>query len=838
MRSLRCLVLAATLATTSASAVYALPDLSLAKSHIGSFVVGTNGAYTLAIANVGLTTTQAGATVVDTLPAGLTFVSGSGSGWTFGVSGQIVTCTKELPLAAGDTSRCDLTVVVGPAALPGVTNVATASTVGDSNGANDRATDFTAVVAVDLAIDKSHAGDFTVASSGTYTLTVTNPGTAPTFGTITVVDTLPVGLTYVSGNGAGWSCSASGQVVTCTHTGPLASGGSSVITLTVAVGNPAVPAVVNRAHIATAGDLVAANDVDSDPTTVNGLPDLAIDKSHTGNFIVTTNDTYTLVIANVGSASTAGSIAVVDTLPNGLTFVSGAGAGWSFSALGQVVTCTRAAPLAVGDTSGIELTVNVGLAAFPAVTNSAVVGAGGDPNPGNDRDTDPTTVVSGPDLSIHKSHQGIFTVGIDGLYTISVANIGSATTTGTSIVNDALPAGLTFVSANGPGWTCTELLGVVTCTNSGPINPGDSTLIALTVGVLPAAVPSVTNIASVAGAADVEPNNDADADPTLVTPVNLALAKSHTGDFTAGTNGVYTLTVSNVGVGPSGGVVTVRDTLPAGLGFVSGSGTGWSSSASGQIVTCTNATPLAAGASTAITLTVSVGGAAAPAVTNRATVSGGNDGTPANNTASDPTTVLANDLTLSKSHSGNFTVAVNGTYSFTVTNVGTASTYNVITVVDTLPVGLTFVSGSGPGWSFSATGQVVTCSNSGPIAPGASSPFALTVSVGNPAVPAVTNRACVTTAGDPNVANDCASDPNTVISAPDLTVNKTHNGNFTVGSNGTYTITVTNVGSAATSGAITVTDTLPAGLTFVSGSGAGWSFSVTGQVVTALHLAP
>ena len=67
---------------------------------------------------------------------------------------------------------------------------------------------------------------------------------------------------------------------------------------------------------------------------------------------------------------------------------------------------------------------------------------------------------------------------------------------------------------------------------------------------------------------------------------------------------------------------------------------------------------------------------------------------------------------------------------------------------------------------------------------------------------------------------------------------KTHSGNFTVGFNGSYTITVSNVGSAATSGAVTVTDTLPTGLGFASASGAGWSFSVNGPVVTATNPGP
>ena len=64
----------------------------------------------------------------------------------------------------------------------------------------------------------------------------------------------------------------------------------------------------------------------------------------------------------------------------------------------------------------------------------------------------------------------------------------------------------------------------------------------------------------------------------------------------------------------------------------------------------------------------------------------------------------------------------------------------------------------------------------------------------------------------------------TVNQLSDLTIAKSHTGNFTQGQVGaTYSITATNSGSAATSGTVTVTDTLPAGLTATAISGTGWT---------------
>lgn len=132
--------------------------------------------------------------------------------------------------------------------------------------------------------------------------------------------------------------------------------------------------------------------------------------------------------------------------------------------------------------------------------------------------------------------------------------------------------------------------------------------------------------------------------------VDLSITKSHAGNFAAGANGVYTLRVSNAaGQQREDNVVTVTDTLPAGLTFVSAVGTGWTCGASGQLVTCTHPPFLDPGQSLPdITLTVAVGAAAIPAVANSAQVSSASvDLAPGNNSATDPAVVVASDLSTS-----------------------------------------------------------------------------------------------------------------------------------------------------------------------------------------------
>jgi uncharacterized repeat protein (TIGR01451 family) len=181
------------------------------------------------------------------------------------------------------------------------------------------------VPVADLAITKSHAGNFTVGVNGVYTLSVTNNGPSDATGTITVTDTLPAGLTYVSAVGTGWTCGAVGQTVTCTRPGPLVNGASAPsITLTVSVGAAAFPGVTNTVS-ATSGafDNIAANSTNvGDPTAV-----LAPDLSTSTKTWVDLNggdanpgDTlrYTITLIETGGAAAA-NVSVTDDMPANVT---------------------------------------------------------------------------------------------------------------------------------------------------------------------------------------------------------------------------------------------------------------------------------------------------------------------------------------------------------------------------------------------------------------------------------------------------------------------------------------------------------------------------------------
>jgi len=741
-------------------------DMTVAKSHTGSFRQGQTGSYTITVTNSGTAASSGTVTVTDTLPAGLAATAMAGTGWACDL--PTLTCTRSDALAIGASYEAiTLTVDVANNAAASVTNTATVSGGGEVITGNNTASDVTSVdQAADLTLTKSHTGNFVQGQTGAvFTITISNAGSGPTIGTVTMTDTLPAGLTATAMTGTGWTCTVG--TLTCTRSDALAAGASyPAITLTVDVAVTAPPTLTNTATVAGGGELNTANDSASDTVNVNQLPDLTIAKTHSGDFAQgQTGATYTVTVTNSGSGLTSGTVSVTELPPAGLTVTALAGTDWTCNV--GTLTCTRADELAAGNSyPAITVTVNVSLSTAPTVTNTVTVSGGNDTNGGNNTAGDPTTVVQVADMAVTKSHLGDFRQGqVGASYTLTVSNVGPGPTDGTAVtVTDTLPAGLTATAVTGTGWTCD--LPTLTCSRSDVAGPGTSySPINITVDVAANAAAALTNTAAVSGGGELNTANNTASDATTVVQVaDLTVAKSHTGDFTQGQTGaLYTLTVNNAGPGPTDAQVTVTDSLPAAFTATAMAGTGWTCDL--PTLTCTRSDALAAGTSyPSITVTVDVGTTAAAAQTNAAAVSGGGEINTANNTASDPTTVIQlADLTLTKSHNGNMVKGHSGTYKLTVTNAGNAGTDGTaVTVTETLPTGMTATAISGTGWTCDL--PTVVCTRSDVLAASASFPvITLEVAVADTATGILTNAAAVAGGGQVHLANDTASDPTNIV---------------------------------------------------------------------------
>ena len=139
------LLMAQVVSATSDPAV----NLSVTKTHTGNFISGSTGQYTITVSNAaGVEREDNTVTVTDTLPAGLTYNSASGTGWTCAAVAQVVTCTHPATLDSGASFPVlNLVVNVVEAAAASVTNSVTVSTPSyEVVTANNTATDVTATI--------------------------------------------------------------------------------------------------------------------------------------------------------------------------------------------------------------------------------------------------------------------------------------------------------------------------------------------------------------------------------------------------------------------------------------------------------------------------------------------------------------------------------------------------------------------------------------------------------------------------------------------------------------------------------------------------------------------
>jgi uncharacterized repeat protein (TIGR01451 family) len=688
----------------TARVVAVAPDLAITKSHTGIFTVAQNAVWNINVRNIGNGPTTGAITVTDTLPAGNTFVSATGTGWTITQANGIVTAIANAPLANGAQSAFTITVLVSQSAVPSTTNFASVTTPGDSNPGNNRGSDTVPVASVaDLTLSKTHAAPFNVGQNGTYTLTVTNLGPGATSGSLSVTDTLPAGLTYVNAVGQNWLITHVGNAILAVYTPILPVNGTASFTVTAAAGLAAYPSVTNVAQVLGPNDPNHGNDRATDPTPVNGLADLTIDKRHTEDFVAPGTGHYRLVITNIGNIPTSGAITVSDTLPAGLTYVSAVANGFTTNAVGQAFTASTSQVFAPGDSAAIDLTVGITPAAVPGVINTASVQGGGDGNPFNNTDSDPTPVNGSPDLAIDKSHQGTFTVGLPNNYRLEVRNVGTVATTGTVTVRDTLPAGLGYLGGNGAGWSFANAGQVVTATYGAALAPDANTFCIINVSVGAAAVPGVTNAATVNTPGDRNPNNDRDTDPTPVNGLpDLAITKTHIGDFAIGAPATYSLLVRNVGQGPTIGTVTLLDTLPTGVTYVSSTqANGWNVVWSAPVLTATTTRTLAPQDADTLVFTVAIGQGivdpqrASQEVVNTAHVITPGDTNPDNDASTDKAAVGARVAmsVIKEAFPPQVEIGDVVDYAIRVRNDGELFLSNV-TVDDRLPQGFVYQRGS------------------------------------------------------------------------------------------------------------------------------------------------
>jgi uncharacterized repeat protein (TIGR01451 family) len=344
---------------------------------------------------------------------------------------------------------------------------------------------------------------------------------------------------------------------------------------------------------------------------------------------VNTTLTYTLTVTNNGP-KTANSVMLIDELPASVTFISSSNPDCVHN--NGIVTCNLNN---MNNGASTQFTIDVMPTAVGPINNYTIVSANeNDPDSTNNSDTETTAVIplTGTELALTKSDSvDPVPLGDNLTYTIQVTNNGPEDATGVT-VTDVLPGSVTFVSAS-PG--CSESAGTVTCDIG---NLDASASVSLEIVVTTNTAGTISNTATVTGnESDPFPANNTDTEDTVVTPppADLALTKSDSADpVDIGDNLTYTIQVTNNGPEDATGV-TVTDTLPASVTFVSASP--GCTEASGT-VTC-DIGNLAATASVSVQIDVTT--TAAGTISNTATVAANEfDPDSANNSETEDTLVI------------------------------------------------------------------------------------------------------------------------------------------------------------------------------------------------------
>jgi fimbrial isopeptide formation D2 family protein len=638
----------------------------------------------------------------DTLPAGL--VISTPNGLTGSCGGGTITATQGtnvISLSGGTiaaNSSCTFSVnVTGIAA--GTQNNTTGNITSTEGGTGGTASASINVVAPPSIAKVFNPSAIALNATTSLTFTITNPAAnAVALTGVAFTDTLPTGLTVANA-----TATVCGGTLTTTAPTGIALSGATIAANSQCQFSVTVTGAAAGQYTNTTGNVTSTNggtgNTASANLTVAAAP--TITKAFGASSILlnaTTSVTFTLNNPNSSLALTG--VAFSDTLPAGLQVAT---------PNGLVTTCTGTVTATAGSGSisltgatlaanaNCKVSVNVQGIAAGVQNNTTGPVSSTESGPGATSNTATITVIGPP--SIAKAF-GAASIQLNGTTTLTFTITNPNATVAINGVGfgDTLPAGLTIPNPNGLTGSCGAGT-ITTGTVSGfsVVNLSGGTIAAggsctFSVNVVGTTGGHKVNTTGTVTSSDAGSGNQATATIDVEAP-NLAITKTHSGTFTRGQTGaVWTITVSNVGFGPTVGTVTVVDTLPNVQNPpvpTALSGTGWTCTLA--TLTCTRADALPSGSSyPAITLTVNIPKNIQNNFTNKATVSGGGDVDPTNNTATDsvslgpPIVMTPQSSSVSVVHGSTANMVINvdapdptlGKITFTCSGLPSASTCN------------------------------------------------------------------------------------------------------------------------------------------------------------------
>ncbi len=468
------------------------------------------------------------------LPAGLVFVSATPAATVAaaeGGSGQVVTWNLG-EVAIGQSVPVSLTAQAVHTRLQ-----SSAVKVVSAEGLSAQATLATNVIPGVLDVTKTGPSAAARGSEVIYTIQVVSSG--PGANTqIKVIDTLPVGMSFVSADAQ--STQEAGQVIF--DVGTLDQGNRRTIELVLSADRPGV-----WVNTATATSAEGASDEDT-ATVLVVRPVLGVAKTGPESALINTDFSYSITVTNNGDGE-ATNVTLVDSLPAGLALVRTDPA----AAVDGSTATWNVGDLAPGASATVSLTVEGVEAGEQENVVTASSGGGSTLSP----EARATTTILVPDVSLETTGRSTLFVGNQAPYTLTATNTGDAPLTGVTITEN-IPAGLSYVSSDRAGVVSEDMRQVVWDVGSLEVDASTSVTVTLRGDVLG----TVANSASVTSAEGASATADPPKVINVVPAPGASIAITDSADpLTEGEDVDYRVIVSNQGRSDITGIM-VTVTIP------------------------------------------------------------------------------------------------------------------------------------------------------------------------------------------------------------------------------------------------------------------------------------
>lgn len=413
----------------------------------------------------------AGATTIDiVVPADTTFES---------FSGTILNCSP-IPAPGGATVTCDVPALASSETADMLFGIRTTTAGSPAMVATVPLVNGLGEVDINI-VNNNQSKNLTLTAGAEVELTVAAPTSAASGEIIDYVftatnngpnDATDLEFTFEQPSGlanfvAPAGCTLGGSIYTCVIAGPLAVGESTDLSFeaqVVAVGGSSVTALAEVGG-GTPDDPDVDNNSVTPELTVTSGSDLAMEKSVAGSSPLLVGDTTAFTLSPSFTGEVPTGLTITDTVPSNYVIQSvipAPGSGWTcgFDAGSGAVSCTN--PGGVGtpgsDQPLGDITIEVLIDNEGLAENFATIASSDQPDPNafNDTGGDGGVVIEEPFIDLDVSKTGIapalFVVGQEYDFSLSATNDGNTDYTGTIVLTDIVPAGLTVTSV--AGWAC------------------------------------------------------------------------------------------------------------------------------------------------------------------------------------------------------------------------------------------------------------------------------------------------------------------------------------------------------------------------------------------------